>query len=208
MKKSLCLLHHSLEWETRTNTYKGDTLNLLKHVVEGYEQNGYPLRGSIISVDQYYISIPLAKWLYSKHITCIGTIETNWNRLPKEIKEIKAKEKNSWTECNEEGANVHLYSYFFKTKLTEMRNVLLLHTTEAAHYVTNDEKKHKKTHIRLYYRCYRHTWSMNGFPYLLAKSKKWKLFALAYVLDISRVNNQEIYAMNIRDARTKSFESG
>ena len=144
MKKSLCLLHHSLEWETRTNTYKGDTLNLLKHVVEGYKQNGYPLRGSIISVDQYYTSIPLAKWLYSKHITCIGTIETNWNRLPKEIKEIKAKEKNSWIECNEEGANVHLYSHFFKTKLTEMRNVLLLHTTEAAHYVTNDEKNTNK----------------------------------------------------------------
>ena len=157
MKKSLCLLHHSLEWETRTNAYKGDTLNLLKHVVEGYEQNGYPLRGSIISVDQYYTSIPLAKWLYSKRITCIGTIETNRIRLPKEIKEIKGKEKNSCIACNEEGANVHLYSYFFKTKLTEMRYVLLLHTTEAAHYVTNDEKKHKQTHIRLYYRCYRHT---------------------------------------------------
>ena len=49
---------------------------------------------------------------------------------------------------------------------------------------------------------------MNVFPYLLAKNKKWKLFELAYVLDMSRVNNQEIYAMNIRDARTKSFESG
>ena len=61
--------------------------------------------------------------------------------MPKEIKEIKGKEKNNWIECNEEGANVHLYSYFFKTKLTEMRNVLLLHTTKAAHYVTNDEKK-------------------------------------------------------------------
>ena len=64
--------------------------------------------------------------------------------MPKEIKEIKAKEKNSWIECNEEGANVHLYSYFFKTKLTEMRNVLLLHTTKAAHYVTNDEKNTNK----------------------------------------------------------------
>ena len=144
MQKNLCLLHHSLEWETKTNAYRGDTLTLLKYVVEGYKQNGYPLRGSIISVDQYYTSIPLAKWLYSKRITCIGTIETNRNRLPREIKEIKGKEKNSCIACNEEGANVHLYSYFFKTKLTEMRYVLLLHTTEAAHYVTNDEKKTQK----------------------------------------------------------------
>ena len=93
MQKNLCLLHHSLEWETKTNAYRGDTLTLLKYVVEGYKQNGYPLRGSIISVDQYYTSIPLAKWLYSKRITCTGTIETNRNRLPREIKEIKVKKK-------------------------------------------------------------------------------------------------------------------
>ena len=123
-------------------------------------------------------------------------------------KKINGSKKSNWITCKEEGGNVHLNLYVVKTKSTEIRNVLLLHTTEAAHYVTNDEKKHKQTHIRLYYRCYRHTWSMNGFPYLLAKNKKWKLFALAYVLDISRVNNQEIYAMNIRDASTKSFESG
>ena len=56
----------------------------MKHNVEGYEQNGYPLRDSIIPMDQYM-----------KHFTCIETIQTNQKELPKEIKEIKGKEKNS-----------------------------------------------------------------------------------------------------------------
>ena len=85
--------------------------------------------------------IPLAKWLFSKQITCIGTIQTNRKGLPKEIKEIKGREKNSWTACKEEGGYVHLNSCVVKTKSTGMRNVLLLDTSEAAHYVTNDEKK-------------------------------------------------------------------
>ena len=74
-----------------TNAYIGDTLALVKRIVEGYEQNSYPLRGSNIAMDRYYTSIPLAKWLHSKHITCIGTIQTTRKGLPKEIKEKEAK---------------------------------------------------------------------------------------------------------------------
>ena len=90
--------------------------------------------------------ISLAKWLYSKHITCIGTIQTNRKKLPKEIKEIKGREKNSWIACKEEGDNVHLNSCVVKTKSIGMRNVLLLHTTEATHYVTNEVKKKPYTY--------------------------------------------------------------
>ena len=79
--------------EVITDAYIGDTWTLLKRIVEGYEQNGYPLRGSNISMNRYYTSIPLAKCLYSNHITCIGTIQTNRKGLPKEIKEIKGREK-------------------------------------------------------------------------------------------------------------------
>ena len=127
--------------EVITDPYIGDTLALAKRIVEVYEQNGYPLRGSNISMDQYYTSIPLAKWLYRKQITCIRTIQTNRKGLLKEIKEITGREKNSWIACKEEGGNVHLNSYVVKTKSTGMRNVLLLHTTEAAHDLTNDEKR-------------------------------------------------------------------
>ena len=58
--------------------------------------------------------------------------------------------------CKEEGGNVirsiHDTSYVVKTKSTGMRNVLLLHSTEAAHYVTNDKKKkpYRYKNIRFY----------------------------------------------------------
>ena len=112
----------------------------VKPIDKGYKQNNYPLNGSNISICQDHTSVPLAKWLYYKYISCIGTIQTNRKGLLKEIKEIKGKEKNIWVACKEEGSNVHLNLYVVKTKSTGMRNVLLLDTTEAAHHVTKDKK--------------------------------------------------------------------
>ena len=65
----------------------------MKRIVEGYEQNDNPLRVSNISTDRNYTLIPLAKWLYIRHITCIGTIQTSRKELPIEINEIKKEKK-------------------------------------------------------------------------------------------------------------------
>ena len=43
-----------------TEIYIKDTLILVKRIVEGYEQHGYSLKGTNISMDCYYTSIPLA----------------------------------------------------------------------------------------------------------------------------------------------------
>ena len=40
------------------------------------------------------------------------------------------------------------------------------------------------------------------------KIRKWKFVPLVYILDMSRVNSQAIYAMNTRDTSTESFEFG
>ena len=100
--------------------------------------------------------------------------------------------------CKEEGGNVHLNSYVVKTKSTRMRNVLLLYSTEAAHYVTNDEKKKPYR-----YKTYDFTKAGVSIPdqwmgtlTCKQKTRKWTLVALTYVLDMSRVNSQDIYAMN------------
>ena len=63
----------------------------VKPIDKGYKQNNYTLNGSNISICQDHTSIPLAKWLYNKYISCIGTIQTNRKGLLKEIKEIKGK---------------------------------------------------------------------------------------------------------------------
>ena len=106
-----------------TESHIKDTLTLVKRIVEGYQQHGYSPEGTNISMDRYYTPIPLAEWLYDKNITCIGTFNSNRKRLPKEIKETKGREENS---CN---------------KSSGARNVLLLQTTNPAHYVTRDDKK-------------------------------------------------------------------
>ena len=118
-----------------------DMLTLMKRIVEGYEQHGYSLKGTNISMDCYYMSIPLAECLYDKNITCIGTLNSNRKGLPKEIKETKGREENSWISCKSDKGEVTLNSYVVKTKSSGMRNVLLLQTTNPAHYVTQDDKK-------------------------------------------------------------------
>ena len=76
-----------------TDSDIGDTFTLAKLIADGYERNGYFLSGTNISLDRYYTSIPLAKWLYAKNITCIGTIQMNWKGLPTELKEKRGAKK-------------------------------------------------------------------------------------------------------------------
>ena len=113
----------------------------MKRLVEGYEQHGFSLKGTNISMDRYYTYIPLVEWLYDKNITCIGTSNSNGKGLPKEIKETKCWEENSLTSCKSNKGEVTLNSYVVKTKSCGMRNVLLLQTTNPVHYVTQDDKK-------------------------------------------------------------------
>ena len=113
----------------------------MKQIVEDYEQHGYSLKGTNISMDRYYTSIPQAEWLYDKNITCIGTLNSNRKGLPKEIKETKGREENSWISCKSDKGEVTLNLYVMKAKSSGMRNVLLLQTTNPAHYVTQDNKK-------------------------------------------------------------------
>ena len=124
-----------------TESHIKDTLTLVKRIVESYEQQGYSLKGTNIAVDCYYTPIPLAEWLYDKNITCIGTLNSNQKELPKEIKETKGREENSWISCKSDKGEVTLNLYVMKAKSSGMRNVLLLQTTNPAHYVTQDDKK-------------------------------------------------------------------
>ena len=80
-------------------------------------------------------------WLFDKNITCIGAINSNWKGLPKETKETKGREENSWISCKSDKGEVTLNLYVMKAKSSGMRNVLLLQTTNPAHYVTQDDKK-------------------------------------------------------------------
>ena len=86
-------------------------LTVVKRIVKGYKQHGYSMKDTNISMDLYYTSIPLADWPYDKNITCIGTLNSNRKGLPKEIKETKGREENSWISCKSDKGEVTLNSH-------------------------------------------------------------------------------------------------
>ena len=49
------------------------------------------LQGRNLTFDRLYTSIPLAKWLLSNNITCIGTLQANRKGIPKEIKDTTGR---------------------------------------------------------------------------------------------------------------------
>ena len=62
-------------------------------------------------------------------------------RTAKRKQETKGREENSWISCKSDKGEVTLNLYVMKAKSSGMRNVLLLQTTNPAHYVTQDNKK-------------------------------------------------------------------
>ena len=175
-----------------------------------YEQHGYSLKGTNISMDRYYTSIPLAEWLYDKNITCIGTLNSNRKALPKEIKETKGREENIWISGESDKGEVTLNSYVVKTKSSGMRNVLLLQTTNPAHYVTQDDKKKPVS-----YKTYDYTKGeidildqRMGSYTTKYKTRKWTLVALSYMLDMAHINSQAMYVINNAKVDADSFEFG
>ena len=90
-----------------------------------------------------------------------------------------------------------------------MRNVLLLKTTNPPHYVTQDDKN------PLSYKIYAYTKGGIDIPdqrmgsYTTRyKTRKWTLVALSYVLDMARINSQDIYVINKAKEDVDSFEFG
>ena len=140
-----------------TDQHIQDIATLVKKIVVGYERFGYTLRGTNISMDRYYTSIPTAQWLFVKKITCIVTIQTNRKRIPAEMKEKKQREPYSLMSCKQEGGPVILNSYVVKTKSKGKKNVLLLQTTNAVHYKTSGENAKP-----LVYKVYDYTKGVGG----------------------------------------------
>ena len=108
-----------------TDTHIKDAISLVQRLVKGYREHGHSLEGTNISMDRYYISIPLAKGLYEKNITCVGKIKMNRKGLPTEMKETKDHEEFHWMSCKENYGPVILNLYVVKTKSAGKRNVLL-----------------------------------------------------------------------------------
>ena len=68
--------------------YIHDTVAVVHYLIETLSTNS-SLSGRNISFDRLYQSIPFAKWILEKRITCIGTMQLNRKGIPDELKETK-----------------------------------------------------------------------------------------------------------------------
>lgn len=101
---------------------------------------------------------------------------------------------------------LHLNSYVVKKK-SGKKNILVLNTTNVAHYCTDDDKEKPLT-----YKVYDYTKGGVDIPdqhmgsyTTKSKTRKWTLVAHAYILDIVRVNAQTIATANGATVKS-SFE--
>ena len=156
--------------------------NLKKHV---------ELSGRNISTDKYYTSLPCAEYLMRNNITTIGTMRSNRQGIPKEVKDTKAREKNSheayW---DKRTGKVSLHSYAVNTKSKGERNIIVLSTYDPIFGTTKDEKK-KPAIIKVY------DFTKGGVDIMDQRfgnyttkptTKKWHRVVFFYILDTARVN--------------------
>ena len=179
--------------------YVQGTENAVKYLVN--KLNSYcDLQGRNITHDRLYTSIPLAKWLLSHNITCLGTIQANRKGIPKEIKDIADREPLSYEYFREENEKkLVLNSWVTRTKTSGFKNVLLLSTVSPLLGVTKDDNKKKPAIYKLYDFTKGGTDIVDqriGLYTCRTKSRRWTMSAFSYILDTCRVHAATVYALN------------
>ena len=125
-----------------TEEYKPSTFEVTKHMVSKL-QRYTTLKGRNISFDRLYTSLPLMNYLLEKDITAVGTLVSNRKGLPKEFVKTAGRKEFSYEILWNADVRMTLHSYAVKTKLTGLRNFLLLSFLELIITVTQDDGKQK-----------------------------------------------------------------
>ena len=139
-------------------------------------------------------------YLLEKDIATVGTLVSNRKGLPKEfVKTADRKEFSYEILWNADDVRMTLHSYVVKTKLTGLRNVLLLSTLEPIITITQDDGKQKQQIYKVY------DFTKGGtdiidqraqFYTCKPKSSRWTISVFSYALDTSQVNASTVWPMN------------
>ena len=101
-------------------------------------------------MDRLYASIPIAKWLLSRNITCVGTLQSNRLGIPDEVKSCKDREQySSRMYWEKERGDFVITSNVVPTSKGQ-KNVPVLSTVEPIEGVTKDDGKTKPSIMKLY----------------------------------------------------------
>ena len=190
--------------------YTPTVLSTVQRLVSNLKKR-VELSGRNISTDNYYTSLPCAEYLMRNNITTIGTMRANRQGIPKEVKDTKGREQNSYQPYwDKRTGKVSLHSYVVNTKSKGERNILVLSTFDPILGTTKDEKK-KPAIIKVYDFTKGGTDIMDqrfGNYTTKSKTKKWTKVVFFFILDTTRVNAQTIYylVMGIEPRLSNSFE--
>ena len=129
------------------------------------------------------------QWLLEKKITVVGTLQTTRIGIPDKLKSTKDREDLSSTiYWEEENKDMVMCTYTVKTKSSGWKNVLMLSTMQPLLGITRDDEKKNPALYKFYDFTKGGTDIVDqkiGSYTCKAKSPKWKMVALYYILDTS-----------------------
>ena len=115
----------------------------VKYLVNETEKDIF-LHGRNISTDRLYTSIAFANWLLDRHITTVGTLNTNRIGIPDELKNTKDRNEFSVTYHLDKSKKIYLKTYSVRTKSKGKKNFMVLSTMRPLQGVTIDDMTAKR----------------------------------------------------------------
>ena len=165
------------------------------------------ISGRNISMDRYFTSVSIAKYLLANKITLVGTMRSGRVGIPNEMKEIKQREDLSTMYAFTEDNKLLLVSYVVKKK-SGKRNVLVLSTMHKDVKETKDARL--KPHVIAFYDRTKggvDVMDMIAGNYTTKfKTRRWTMNTLAYILDTAKTNTLTIFRDLHPNTRMSSFE--
>ena len=150
-------------------------------------------------MDRLYSNVEIANWLLEKNITIVGTVQKGRVGFPEEVFDTKNREVLSKTfHFEKDKKDLCLSSYTVQTKSKGKKNVVILSTTRPMHSCTKDDNKSKPQIFKFYDFTKGGTDivdQMNDYFTTRAKSLRWVMIVLYYMLDTARVNAKTIWCM-------------
>ena len=165
-------------------------------------------------MDRLYTSVEIANWLLEKNITNVGTVQKDRVGFHEEVFDTKNRELSSKI-CHfeKDKKDLCLSSYTVQTKSKGKKNVVILSTTRPMHSCTKDDNKSKPQIFNFYDFTKGGTDivdQMNDYFTTRAKSLRWVMIVLYYMLDTARVNAKTIWCIKngIDHHKLKSYNFG
>ena len=186
--------------------YVAGTDNYTKYLAKGLQWS-VDIRGRNISMDRYFNSMEVSRWLLEKGLTVVGTLKLRRQGIPDAMLSTTGRGDQSVKYAYCEEIKSLLVSYVVKKK-RGWKNVLVLSSMHRSVSVTNDARK--KLDVIVFYD---HTKGGVDVMDQMAscfttrfKRHRWIMNTLSYVLDTVRTNMITLWNEMNPDKKVSSYD--